>query len=128
MLFHYNQLQKIFLIISRPRQSQGLLYKHRRKSFIMSYFSSHSFTALPCTVWDTASSREIDDVLQVQRILCFKEYTNNTTNSKFTAILLNGWILPIGRIRKGLHAACKECLFCIKIDCFSSFMSHFVCA
>ena len=33
---------------------------------------------------------------QPWRILCFKEYTNYTTGSKFTAIVINGWILHVG--------------------------------
>ena len=47
-------------------------------------------------VEDGAFIREIDYVTFLEEILNHKGHPNGITGSRFTAILLNGWILPIG--------------------------------
>ena len=55
-------------------------------------------------VGDDASSHKIDYVTLLKKILNIKGHPNRMAGSKVTAILLNGWILPIceaslGRVR-----------------------------
>ena len=47
-------------------------------------------------VEDGSFSHKIDNVTISQEILNLKGYPSCITGSKVTAILLNGWILPIG--------------------------------
>ena len=81
--------------------SQGLLYKQPHDSFINQV--SHPFppTALwRChaqTVRDSTSSYKIDYVTVIKNFLNPEGHQNPTSGSKVTAILLKGWILPIGR-------------------------------
>ena len=49
-------------------------------------------------IGDGASSNKIDCVTQVLAILNPKGYQNCMVGSKFMAVLLNGWILPNGRV------------------------------
>ena len=48
------------------------------------------------TLADGAFSHKIDNVKIFQEILNPKGHPNCITGSKITAIVLNGWILPIG--------------------------------
>ena len=54
---------------------------------------------------DGAFNHKIDYVTIVKEILNFERHPNRNTGSKVTAILMNGWILPIGGASavKGLH-------------------------
>ena len=56
-------------------------------------------------VEDGAFSHKIDYVTIFQEILNLKGHSNRITGSKVTAILLNGWILPIDKVSavKGQH-------------------------
>ena len=45
---------------------------------------------------DSAFSNKIDIVKKFKEILNLKGHPNRITGSKVTAILLNGWSLPIG--------------------------------
>ena len=90
-------------VISRPGQSQGLLYKHLCYSFIDSFDSLiHSLvpTALhrrhAQTVRDSSSSYKIDCIIVIKYSLNPKGHQNPISGSKVTAILLKVWILPIG--------------------------------
>ena len=47
-------------------------------------------------VADGAFSHKIDYVTMFNEILNHEGHQNHITGSKVTAILLNGWILPIG--------------------------------
>ena len=47
-------------------------------------------------VEDSALSHKIDYFTIFQEILNLKGHPNRITGSRVTAILLNGWILPIG--------------------------------
>ena len=90
--------------ISRPGQSQGLLYKQPCHSLINSFIHSlsHPFppTALPRRHAqmgrDRASSYKIDYVIVITTFLNPKGHQNPINGSKVTAILLKGWISPIG--------------------------------
>ena len=48
------------------------------------------------TVRDRTSSYKIDDVIMIKSFLNPEGYQNPFSGSKVTAILLKGWILPIG--------------------------------
>ena len=93
-------------IISRPGQSQWLLYKHLCHSLIN--WLSHIFppTALrgrhAKTVGDSSSSYKIDYGIGIKNFLNPEGHQNCISGSKITAILLKGWILPIcGKILIG---------------------------
>ena len=47
-------------------------------------------------VEDGAFSHKIDCITIILEILNLEGHQNNTTGSRVAAILLNGWILPIG--------------------------------
>ena len=55
------------------------------------------------TARDGASSHKISHVAEVR---AFKEYINHTIGLKVMAILLNGWILPIGGV--ALERVCDQ--------------------
>ena len=52
-------------------------------------------------------SHEIDYVTLLKGILNLKGYQNFIIDSKVTAILLNGWIWPIGGVASGRVCACS---------------------
>ena len=84
-------------MISRPGQGQGLLYKHLRHLFI--HYLSHSLALQrrhAQTVKDSSSSYKIDYVIVIKNFLYPEGHKNPISDSKVTAILLKGWILPIG--------------------------------
>ena len=58
------------------------------------------------TVRDGASSHKIDFVTRVKDNINVKKYHNCIIGSKVTAIMLNGWILPIGWV--ALERACAQ--------------------
>ena len=64
-------------------------------------------------VEDVAFSHKIDYVTNLQEILNPEGQQNRTTGSKVTAILLNGWILPVGGVASG-----KVCAQPAKQACF----------
>ena len=53
------------------------------------------------TVRDSTSSYKIDYVIVIKNFLNTKGHPNPISGSKVTAILLKGWILPIGRASSG---------------------------
>ena len=87
-------------VVSRPRQSQGLLYKKPCDSFIQSVSQPFPPTALQRrhaqTVRDSSSSYKIDKVRVITHFLNPKRHQNPINGSTVTAILLKGWILPMG--------------------------------
>ena len=86
-------------IISRPGQSQGLLYKH---------LPPRSFGRRNAqTVRDSSSSYKIDYVIVMKTFLNPEGHKNRTRGSKVTAILLKGWILLIGGVALGRVFACS---------------------
>ena len=58
-------------------------------------------------VGDSASSHKIDYVRKFQEILNLEGHQNCITGLRVTAILLNGWILPIGEFTSGRVCACS---------------------
>ena len=69
-------------ISNRPGQSQGLLHKQARHAQ---------------TVRDSSSNYKIDYVIVIKNFfLNIEGHQNPINGSKVTAILLKGWILPIG--------------------------------
>ena len=102
----------VHCIISRPGWSQGLLYKHLCYSFIHSLIDSFIHPLVPTVlhcrhaqmVRDRSSSYKIDYVIGIKNSLSPEGYQNRISGSKVTAILLKGWILPIGGATAG------ECL------------------
>ena len=87
-------------MFSRPGQSQGLLYKQSRHSLIDSVSHPFPSTALrrrhAQTVRDRSSSYKIDYVIGIKNFLNPEYHQNMINGSKVTAILLKGWILPLG--------------------------------
>ena len=87
-------------LIIRPRRSQGLLYKQTHNSLINSVRNHFPPTALrrhhAQTVEDSSSSYKIDYVIVIKTFLNPEGHPNRISGSKVTAILLKGWILPIG--------------------------------
>ena len=59
------------------------------------------------TVGDGASSHKIDYVSKFEEILNLEGHQNRMTGSRVTAILLNGWTLPIGEAASGRVFACS---------------------
>ena len=55
-----------------------------------------------------AFSQNIDYVAQVQGILNIKAYQNCIIGWKVTAVLLKGWILPVGGVAFGRVFACSR--------------------
>ena len=58
-------------------------------------------------VGDGASSHKIDYVSKFKEILNLEGHQNRITGSRVTAILLNGWTLPIGEAASGRVCACS---------------------
>ena len=52
-------------------------------------------------VRDSTSSYKIDDVIVIKNFLNSEGHQNPISGSKVTAILLKGWILPIGGASSG---------------------------
>ena len=59
------------------------------------------------TIADGAFSHKIDYVTIFKEILNPEGHPNHITGSKVTAILLNGWILPIGGASSGRVCSCS---------------------
>ena len=59
------------------------------------------------TVADGVFSHKIDYVTIFKEILNPEGHPNRITGSKVMAILLNGWILPIGRASSGRVCSCS---------------------
>ena len=84
-------------MFSRPGRSQGLLYKHLRDSLGHSWFVKISLQRRHALmVGDGASSHKIDYVIVIKNFLNPEGHQNRISGSKVTAVLLMGWILPIG--------------------------------
>ena len=106
-----------FFLISRPGQSQGLLYKHLCQSLI------HWCTAPALVKIFTAPSRpnglkwcfQSKNKLywHFSEILNLPGHLNCSTGTQVMAILLNGWILTTGGVASGrvCPAACAADLF-----------------
>ena len=58
-------------------------------------------------VKDSSSSYKIDYVIVIKNFLNPEGHPNRITGSKVTAILLKGWILPIGGVASGRVCACS---------------------
>ena len=56
---------------------------------------------------DGAFSHKIDYITFFQEILNLEGHPNCITGSRDTAILLKGWILPIGEVAAGRVCACS---------------------
>ena len=93
------------MVVSRPGQSQGLLDKQPRHSFINSVSEPFPPTALgrrhAQTVGDSSSRFKIDYVKVIKNFLNPEGHQNPISGSKVTAILLNGWIWLIGEASAG---------------------------
>ena len=67
------------------------------------------------TVGDRSYSYKIDYVIVIKNFLNSEGHQNPISGSKVTAILLKGWILPIGEASAGeglrLQPAQQACLF-----------------
>ena len=59
------------------------------------------------SIWDGALSHKIDYVTIFKEILNCAGHPNHITGSKVMAILLNGWILPIGWASLGRVCSCS---------------------
>ena len=100
-------------MISRPGQSQELLYKQPRHSFSERISQPFPPTALrrrhAQTVRVSTSSFKIDYVIMIMNFLNPEEHQNPFSGSKVTAILLRGWIWPIGGVSAGEGLPCSLC-------------------
>ena len=107
-------------VISRPGQSQGLLYKHL--CHLLIHLLSHPFppTALQRhhaqTVRDSSSSYRIDYVIVIKNFLNREGHQNRITGSKVTTILVKGQILPIGGVASGRVCVCSLCSRLILVE------------
>ena len=63
--------------------------------------------ATPKMVRDSSSSYKIDYVIVTKNFLKSEGHQNYISGSKVTAILLKGWILPIGGAASGRVCACS---------------------
>ena len=54
-----------------------------------------------------ALSHKIDYVAIFKEILNLEGHLNRITGSRVTAILLNGWVLPVGGVASGRVCACS---------------------
>jgi hypothetical protein len=99
------------LFFSRPRRSQGLLYKQPSNLLINSLSQPFPPPALwrrhALTLRDSTSSYKIDSVIVIMNFPHPKGHQNLISGSKVTAILLKGWILPIGGASSGRVCACS---------------------
>ena len=77
------------------------------------------------TVADGAFSHKIDHVTIFQEILNLKGHPNCITGSKVKAILLKGWILPIGGA--SLRRVCVRSLRSAQQACFFYITYHKGC-
>ena len=59
------------------------------------------------TVRDSSSSYKIDYVIVIKTFLNPEGHQNPISGSKVTAILVKGWILPIGGASSGRVCACS---------------------
>ena len=104
-------LHCFYEIFSRPGQSQVLLYKQPR-NVSQSVSNPFPVTALrrrhAQTVGDSTSSYNIDFVIVIKNLLNPKGHQNPVSGLKVTAILLKGWIWPIGRGYLYLDQKLKE--------------------
>ena len=103
----------LFLIFSRPGQSQGLLCKHL---WLIRWLSNPFFPQL----YNAATPKRLEIALPVivtKNCLNPKGHQNRIIGSKVTAILLNGWILPICEVASGRVCACilRSRLFFFKL-------------
>ena len=75
-------------------------------------------------VEDVASGQKIDYITVVLDILNPAGYPNGITGSKVTAILLNGWVLPVGAVALGRVCAqpAKQACFHIAAGLMSTFV------
>ena len=102
-------------VISRPGRSQGLLYKQPCDGLIHSFINSVSEPFPPTalrrrhaqTVTDSTSSYKIDYFIAIKNFLNLEGHQNPISGSKVTAILLKGWILPIGGASAGEGLPCS---------------------
>ena len=99
-----------FIVISRPGQSQGLLYKHIGHSLIDSVkVCENTFTAPQrpdgCRWCFQSKNRLCYNFFW--EILNSEGYPNCIAGLKVTAIFLNWWILPIGGASLGRVSACS---------------------
>ena len=98
LFFGQNQFFMIWLVLSRPGRSQGLLYKHLRYSLIHSFIDSVSLPFPPIalrrrhaqTIRDSSSSYKIDYLIVIKTFLNPEGHQNCTSGSNVTAILLKG--------------------------------------
>ena len=73
------------------------------------------------TVWDRSSSYKIDYVIAIRHFLNPKVHQNPISVLKVTAILMKGWILPIGGVALGRVCVCSLRSRLV----FQVFSSHF---
>ena len=59
------------------------------------------------TVQDSTSSYKIDYVIMIKNFLNLEGHQNPISGSTVKAILLKGWILPIGGVASGRVCACS---------------------
>ena len=108
------------LVFSRPGGSHGLLYKQPCDSLIHSFSEPFPPKALrrrhAQTVRDSTSSYKIDFVIVVKNFLNPEGHANLISGLKVTAILLKGWIVPIGGPSSGRVCACslRSSLFAVQ--------------
>ena len=107
-----------FVKFSRPGRSPGLLYKQPRDWLIDSFIQWVSEPFPPTvlrrghaqTVRVSTSSYKIDYIIVIKNFLNPKGHQNPISGSNVTAILLKGWILPIGgaSARQGLPCSLRS--------------------
>ena len=99
-------------LFSRHGRSKGLLYKHLRH-WLNPWSSRSSFVKISLRRWHAliscrwAFSHKINYDTILLEIQNLEGHPNRITGSKVMAILLNGWILPIGGVASERVCACS---------------------
>ena len=94
-------------LVSRPRQSQGVLYKHLHYSLTAPFPPTALWRCHAQTVRDSSLSYKIDYFIAMENFLNPQGHQDRISGSIVTAILLKGRILPFGGVASGRVCDCS---------------------
>ena len=105
--FHFHRMLSKSRTLCRPGQSQGLLYKHLRRSLTHPLVPTASRRRPAQTIRARSSNHKIDYDIGIKNFLNPKGHQHPISGSKVTAILLKGWILPMCGASAGRVCTCS---------------------